>query len=69
MQLNCSVQIERWNGVVMDINTACTELGPKCLQVLGVHARSGCDTVSYPFRKGKTSALNALKADSFPGQC
>jgi len=52
-QLNCSVQMERWNGVDMDINTACTELSPKCLQLLGVHTRSGCYSVPYPFRKGK----------------
>jgi len=69
MQLICSVQIERWNGVVVDINTACTELGPKCLQLLGVHAFSRCDTVPYPFSKRKMSTLNALKAGSFPGQC
>ena len=31
MQLHCSVQMERWNGVVVDINANCTELGPKCL--------------------------------------
>jgi len=67
MQLNCSVQMERWNGVVVDINATCTELGPKCLQLLGVHALSGCDTVSYPFSKSKMSALNTLKAGDFPG--
>ena len=32
-----------------------------------VHALSGCDTVSYPFNKGKISALNALQAGDFPG--
>ena len=29
------------------------------------HAISGCDTVSYPFNKGKISALNILKAGQF----
>jgi len=48
MQLHYSVQMERWNGVVVDINATCTELGPKCLQLMGLHALSGCDTVSYP---------------------
>ena len=37
MQLHCSVQMESWNGVVVDINTTCTELGPKCLQLIGMH--------------------------------
>ena len=40
MQLSCSVQMERWNGVVLNINATCTELGPKCLQLLGMHALS-----------------------------
>ena len=33
----------------------------------GVHALSGCDTVSYPFGKGKASVLKTLKAGNFPG--
>jgi len=31
MQLHCSVQMENWNGVVVEINANCTELCPKCL--------------------------------------
>ena len=42
------------------------QLGSKCLQLLGMHALSGCDTVSYPFNKGKVSALNALMVGDFP---
>ena len=38
MQLSCSAQMGRWNGVVLNINATCTELGPKCLQLLGMHA-------------------------------
>ena len=33
----------------------------------GMHVLSGCDTVSYPFNKGKISALNTLQAGDFPG--
>ena len=62
MQLHSAVQMERWNGVVIDINAT---LGSKCLQLPGMHATSGCDTVSYPFNKGKISALNILKAGEF----
>ena len=40
-------------------------LGSKCLQLPGMHAISGCDTVSYPFNKGMISALNILKAGEF----
>jgi len=67
MQLHCSVQMERWNGVVVDINATCTELGPKCLQLIGMHVLSGCDTVSYPSSMGKISTLNTLQAGNFPG--
>ncbi len=65
MQLHSAVQMERWNWMVIDINATCLLLGSKCLQLPGMHAISGCDTVSYPFNKGKISALNILKA----GEC
>ena len=51
----------------LDINATCTELGPRCLQLLGVHALSGCDTTSYLYGKGKTRALNTLLSGNFPG--
>ena len=59
--------MERWDGTVFDINATCADLGPKCLELLGMHALSGCDTVSYPYGKGKISALNTLLAGDFPG--
>lgn len=65
--LQCKVQMERWNGIVQDINATCTELGPKCLQLLSVHALSGCDTTSYLYGKGKTRALNTLLSGNLPG--
>ena len=67
MQLHSSVQMERWNCVVVDINATCTELGPKCLQLMGMQVLSGYNTVSYPFNKGNISALNTLQAGDFPG--
>ena len=42
----------------------CVLLGSKCLQLPEMHAVSACDTVSYPFNKGKISALNILKAEN-----
>ena len=35
-------------------------LGDKCVQLLPMHAITGCDTVSYPFGKGKVSSLKAI---------
>jgi hypothetical protein len=69
MQLysTCNVRMERWNGVVLDVNATCLQLGSKCLEILGMHAITGCDTVSYPFSKGKIGALKTLKAGDFPG--
>ena len=37
-----------------------TALGDKCRGLLGMHALSRCDTVSYPNGRGKVSALRVL---------
>ena len=58
--VSCAVQMERWNGSVLDINATVTALGDKCRGLLGMHALSGCDTVSYPNGRGKVSALRVL---------
>ena len=64
MQVVAKIQMEKWNGDVLDINEIVQRLGPrKCSQLLGIHALSGCDTVSYPFGKGKKSALKLLEID------
>ena len=65
--LQCKVQMERWDGTILDINATSAHLGSKCLQLLGMHALSGCDTTSYPYGKGKISALNTLLSGDFPG--
>ena len=41
-------------------------LGDRSLQLLGKHAATGCDTVSYPFNKGKLTALSKLREGNFP---
>ena len=41
-------------------------LGDRSLQLLGMHAVTGCDTVSYPFNKGKLTALSKLREGNFP---
>ena len=64
MQVVAKIQMGKWNGDVLDINETVLRLGPrKCSQLLGIHALSGCDTVSYPFGKGKKSALKLLEID------
>ena len=55
MRVVDNIQMEKWNGDVMDVNKTIEQLGlRKCSQLLGIHALSGCDMVSYPFGKGKS---------------
>ena len=37
-------------------------LGDSCANLLAMHALTGCDTVSYPFGKGKVNAIKILGA-------
>ena len=40
------IQMEKWNGVVLDINSTCASLGQALYsQLLGAHTLSGCDSV------------------------
>lgn len=41
--------------------------GKVCSQLLGAHAIIGCDTVSYPTGKGKSSVMKILEVDNYPG--
>ena len=62
-----AVQMEKWDGVVLDVNATRAHLGSTvCSQLFG-HAITGCDTVPYPFGKGNASMLNTLKEGYFPG--
>ena len=36
----CKVQMERWDGTILDIKATSAHLGSKCLQLLGMHALS-----------------------------
>ena len=62
----CEVQMDCWNGEIININETSKKLGPKCLQLLGMHSLTCCDNVSYPFSKGKISVLNILLSGNFP---
>ena len=53
--------MKKADGRIISINASAKKLGGKCSQLIGLHAISGCDTVSYPFGKGKVSALTVLQ--------
>ena len=62
MQLHSVVQMERWNGVVIDINATVLLLGSKFLQLPIMHAISGCDPIyhTHSTRVYKISALDSV---------
>ena len=67
LQDRLAVQMEKWDGVVLDVNATCAHLGSTvCSQLHGAHAITGCDTVSYPFGNGKASMLKTPKEGDFP---
>ena len=53
-----NIPLEKWDGTVLDIRATMDNLEEKCCQLPGVHALSGCDTVSYPYCKGKKVLMN-----------
>ena len=50
----------RWR-MGWNIDNIVAALGDRSIQLLGVHAVKGCDTVSYPFNKGKLTTLCKLR--------
>ena len=61
------MQMEKWDGTILAVNATVRGLGDKCQGILGIHALSGCDSVSYPCGKGKASALKVLQGSTIPG--
>ena len=60
MRVVANILSEKWNGDDLDVSKTTQQLGPrKCSQFLGLHALSGCDTVSYPLRKRKEVGAQA----------
>ena len=51
---------EKWDDTVLAMCATMDKLGCKCGQLTGMHALGDCDTVSYPYGKGKKSALKVL---------
>ena len=55
-----NIQMEKWGDTVLDIRAAVDKLGCTCGQLPRMHTMSDCDTVSYPYGKGKQAALKVL---------
>ena len=47
--MQCKVQMERWNESVLDTNAICADLGQKWFQLPGMLTLSRSDTTSYPY--------------------
>ena len=54
------ISMKKYNGQFIDINATLSKYGDKCSNILATHSLSGCDSVSYPYRKGKTTAFNMM---------
>ena len=66
LSIKALVQTEKWDGTVLHINDIVAALGDRSLQLIGMYAVTGCDTVSYPFNEGKLTALSKLREGNFP---
>ena len=51
--LKCKVQMEFWDGSVLDTNATCPDFGQKYLQLPGMLTLSDCDTTSLPLWQRK----------------
>ena len=54
------VSMRKYNGKVIDINATVSKLGDKSGDLMAIHALSGCDSVSFPYGKGKISAIGLM---------
>ena len=66
LSIKALVQMRKWDGTVLNINDIVAALGDRSLQLLGMHAVTGCDTVSYPSNKVKLTPLSKLREGNFP---
>ena len=58
--ITCLLQMERWDGTILNISSTVENLDEHCWSILAMHFLSGFDTTSYPVGKGKVSALMAM---------
>ena len=52
------MQMEKWDRTVLHINNIMAALVDRSIQLLGMHAVTGCDIESYPYNKGTLTALS-----------
>ena len=56
--------MKKHDSSIININATAEKLRDKCKCLLPLHSLTGCDSVSYPFGKGKATAVNLfLKED------
>ena len=55
-----AITMKRFDAKTIYVNATAMALGDKCVQLLHMHAITGCDSVSYPFGKGKVSSLKVI---------
>ena len=65
--MTARVQLDRRCGAMLNYNESSSFLGAKSLQLVCMHALSGCDTVYYPFCHGKATAIKVLKCANLSG--
>ena len=59
-QIQSAVQMEKWDGTVLSINDTCANIGAKSLELLCLHYLTGSDATSYPFKRGKVTAIKMM---------
>ena len=52
------ISMKKHDGSIININATAEKLGDKCKCLLPLHSLTRCHSVSYPFGKGKTKAVN-----------
>ena len=55
------IRMTKFDGTRIDINKPMQKLGRACEHILAAPALTGCDTVSYPFNKGKVKGLSIIQ--------
>ena len=48
--------MRKYNGYIVGLTATAEKLGNNCSDLFPIRALSECDTVSYPYGKGKVSA-------------
>ena len=57
------VTLRKFDGQIININISSEMLGDPCAKLLVLHALTGCDSLSFPFGKGKVNAIKIFKTN------